>query len=425
MSGLTISMYSKGVITVKELYSKRIKQTSINISGSKIESVRGKDISKTGLRIYKNGVIGVAGAIGSFSMDELEMRAGNALRANVEYPYQLTSNRTEDVDLTKEIIREDSFVDEIENILEHLSGSQKGFIFSNKINMDTVNVSLCNDCNLNLNYSDRAIDMSLVFKEKASSNIMDGFIAFQDRKYDRDSFISMADEILNSYNNKLDFTEGTYPVVFLTIDHTPLIKFMTDLNGRDFGTGSSLFAGKLDKKIFNDSFTLYNSMNPADIYLAPFFDAEGAVNENYRYPLIENGVLKAANTDKKFSALYNLPYTGSAVSDYDSTPQPGFAQLKVKECERTAKELLGGDKGIVVIMASGGDFTPEGNFATPVQLAYLFDGDKLIGRLPELQVTSNVFDMFGNGFRGVSRNDIWPLGGIKSMILDMKASKIG
>jgi PmbA protein len=79
--------------------------------------------------------------------------------------------------------------------------------------------------------------------------------------------------------------------------------------------------------------------------------------------------------------------------------------------------------GIFVLIASGGDFTPEGNFGTPVQLAFLTDGEKLIGRLPELNVTSNVFDMFGNSFIGVSKDSHTPLSNSKYMIMNMNVSK--
>ncbi len=409
---------------MKELYSIRTTQTSINVSGSRIESVRDKDITKTGLRLYDGGLIGVSGAIGNYRLEDLEKNARSALKAKIEYPYELSSHKVMEIDAAKEIIKDEDFVSEIEEIIAQLQGKHGDFIFSNKINMDNISVSLCNDKGLDLRFKDRAIDVELVFKEKSSAGIMDGFIVFKDRRYNRNDFLSMSDEILSAYKNRVDFTEGNYPVVFLTADETPLLKFMSDLDGRSFGTDTSLFSGKLEKKLFSKEFTLYNSLNPEDANLMPFFDSEGTINESYRYPLIEDGILKAANTDKKNAALYKLPYTGSAVSTFDGTPQPGFPNPKVKASDKTAKELFGGDKGIMVLMASGGDFTPQGDFATPVQLAYFFDGEKLIGRLPELQVSSNVFDMYGSAYRGVSKNAVWPLGGNKSMIMDMKVSKI-
>lgn len=129
-------------------------------------------------------------------------------------------------------------------------------------------------------------------------------------------------------------------------------------------------------------------------------------------------------TDKKTAKKYNLDLTGAATSEYDGVPTLGIPELKIKESEKTAKELLGGEMGIFVLMASGGDFTPEGNFGTPVQLAFLFDGEKFVGRLPELNVSSNVFDMFGNSFRGVSKNTISPVLNSRFLIMDMKVSEI-
>jgi len=57
--------------------------------------------------------------------------------------------------------------------------------------------------------------------------------------------------------------------------------------------------------------------------------------------------------------------------------------------------MLGGRKAVFVLIASGGDCTPYGTFGPPVQTAFLFDGEKLTGRLPELRLESNLYDMSG------------------------------
>jgi len=87
------------------------------------------------------------------------------------------------------------------------------------------------------------------------------------------------------------------------------------------------------------------------------------------------------------------------------------------------KELLDGRNGILVWIASGGDFTPEGRFATPVQLAYLFDGENLLGRLPELSVASNLYDMFGKDFIGVSSDSLTSLSRMDLIAMEMAVSK--
>jgi len=88
------------------------------------------------------------------------------------------------------------------------------------------------------------------------------------------------------------------------------------------------------------------------------------------------------------------------------------------------KEILNGDKGILIFISTGGDYSPEGKLASPVQLAFLTDGDKLIGRLPQLQISSNLFDMYGNAFRGASSDTLYPDSFENYLVFNMKTSKL-
>ena len=85
-----------------------------------------------------------------------------------------------------------------------------------------------------------------------------------------------------------------------------------------------------------------------------------------------------------------------------------------KTCLRIAQthsyaELLGDRSFILIDVASGGDMTPAGDFATPVQTAYLCRDGLPVGRLPEFSFRGSVFELLGGGFLG--RTDGGPLGG--------------
>lgn len=409
---------------VKEKYISRIKETSINVSQTEIDSIRNKDIEKTGLRIYENGCIGYTGAIGNYDEAELEKRAKDSLKNNISYPYELEESTKKYEDFSKEIISEDKLVSETEELLTSIRNEQSDFYFSHKLYLTQSEVKIQNDNGLDLYYRDKLFTLALLFKEKSSINIMDGYVAFQGRKYDRKLALNMINEVCNAYKNKVELPKKEIlPVVFATDEPLPMRKLLQDLDGNSFGSGSSLLSDKRGKKLFNENFTLYQNNNPIDTF-SPFFDAEGVVNENYRYNLIQDGVVISPYTDKRTAKKYNLPLTGSAVGEYDSIPTLGPPSLNIAESEKTAKELLGGDVGIFVLLAEGGDFTPDGHLGTPVQLSFLFDGEKLIGRLPELNLSSNVFDMFGESFRGVSKDTVSPLSNNKYLIMDMNVSEI-
>lgn len=64
-------------------------------------------------------------------------------------------------------------------------------------------------------------------------------------------------------------------------------------------------------------------------------------------------------------------------------------------------------KAIYISVTSGGDMTPDGNVATPVMLAYLYDGGKLVGTLPEFGISGNIYDFLGNDLIAVAKNDMF------------------
>lgn len=187
-------------------------------------------------------------------------------------------------------------------------------------------------------------------------------------------------------------------------DGLPLMKIADELNGYKVGTGASLFKDFIGEKKFSHNFTLYQSAEEEELSGVEFFDAEGVVNTDFRYTLIENGKIITPYTDKKTASQFNLPLTGSASAEYDKVPSLVPRNITVKSSDKTLKELLNGGLGVVVLIASGGDFTQEGVFGTPVQLAFLTDGEKLIGRLPELTVSGELYSMFGDDFIGKSRD---------------------
>ncbi len=407
-----------------ERYTQKTGEVSIKIVQTHIDSLKRKNITRTGYRAYDGKFIGIAGALGAHDRSALENDARSALSLKVPYEYEVSGGMSEYIELSDDIIPENELMIEVESFLEAVRAAQPDFSFSNAVKLINCEAHISNDRGLDLCYKDRIFMMTLLFKTRSSVNILDGFVSYLGRKYDRAAILKHLNAVCGAYKNPVDLPAGSrFPVVFSSADEMPVMKFAQDLNGLRFGTKSSLFSDKLGKKLFSDKFDFYFSLDPAE-NMVPFFDAEGAVNPGFETPLIKNGVLISPYTDKKTSKTYGLPYTKSASSEYDGIAQPALTAHRISASEKTAKELLGGRPGIFVMIASGGDFTPEGNFATPVQLAMLFDGEKFIGKLPELQISSNVYEMFGDAYIGVSKDSYFPLSREKCLIMDLKVSKI-
>lgn len=410
---------------IKEKYIKRMEETSLNILQGKIESVRVKDIEKTGYRVYEDNKIGVAGAVGDYNEEELENSAIEGLKLNIPYESRVTEEYKEHMVVESNLQEGEELVKNFDRIVNKLAQENADFIISGKINMENRTTILKNNKNLDLSHKRKDLNISLGLKEKTSANIFDLGVGYASNNFNEEEFCKLFNDVVSAYRTKVDLPkEGKIPVIFMNRYDTVLMKFMQELNGMKVGTGSSLFNEFINQKRFHEDFTLYDSRNQNESE-NPFFDGEGHINENYRYALIENGIIKAAFTDKETARIYNIPYTGSAMGEYDSVQGVvGMPNLVAKPGEKTAKELLNGELAIHILIASGGDFTPDGKFGTPVQVAFLFDGEKFLGRLPELKVSGHIYDVFGNDFRGVSKDKISESMNVHYMIADLEVSKL-
>ena len=392
----------------REKYTQWLRETTVSVVQSRIDSVKRKDVVRTGLRMYDGSVIGVAGAIGNYRDTELEEKARKAMGRGITYPWKLSEGRTEKVHVPFDLPEGKAFVGEMEVVLEELRSRHPELIFSNNGKLTCSTSVLENDMGLALEYRSCSVSIALGFKHRDSTSIMDGFTGFGGAfRYNRDDAIRELCRGCEAFGKPVALPEGSsvMPIVFSAGDPLFWRKLRSDLSGHQFGTGSSLLSGKTGQKIFDEKFSVTQT---ADHMICPqrFFDAEGVVNNDYRYPLIENGSLRAVYTDRRTSDRFDLPLTGAAGSAYDGVPVLVPPDLRIEDTGKTLKELLNGEQGIFIVFAIGGDFTPQGDFATPVQLSYLFDGEKFIGRLPELQISSSVFEMFGENYSGCSTDSL-------------------
>jgi PmbA protein len=411
---------------MKEIYSVRRRQMSVSVSQSRIDSVRSKDITRTGLRIYRDGRLGIAGAIGDYDRAKLEVRAIASLSPGVEYPWEPSKDLVLQKEYPAATIPEASFADEAEAVLSKLREAQPGLIFSNNIQQDSTVQTLENEAGLKLSCSTSSFSILLSFKEEKSTGIIDGDVSVADsRSYDRGAALREMLEFCEAYWNRIDLPSGgKLPVIYPRLGLELLFgRLPWELSGRAYGTGASLLTGKIGQKVFGDRFSLTQCNDPA-AHEDCFFDVEGVVNEGFRYPLIEGGVLRAVYTDRRIAARYGLPHTGSAVGGFDSVPSIGCVGLEVEESGKTLAELLEGRPGVFVAMAAGGDYTPDGRFATPVQLAMLHDGIRFVGRLPELQISSHLFTMFGDDFVGLSSDSFSELSDNRCLVAVMDVEKM-
>lgn len=141
-------MMDKEFITIRE------KETAVRVQNTKVNAVRMKDIVKKGVRVYKNGKIGISGAVGDISDEALVHNAIENLSAGIPYPYELSGNCKDYRDYGKQRISSAEIVDYGEEILAKLRAEYDDFSFSEGFFTNEVTIQMKNTQGLDLEYRD-------------------------------------------------------------------------------------------------------------------------------------------------------------------------------------------------------------------------------------------------------------------------------
>lgn len=406
---------------MREKITQHFQQTSLTITLSEIQAIRRKNTTRTGCRVYKDGKIGIAGCIGKADTEELYKKAESNLEYAIEYPVEPTKNSKShtNIDICK--ISDAELCTEVEKVLKEITRLHPDFTVSHKVNINQLDVAMENELGTDLSFSDRNINTALLLRRKGSSDIMNTAFGVTTRDFDPERIIEACSAHIQAYSNMLPFPKEPLPLILQDNVVTPI--FQRDLSAKLMGTNSSLFQKQMGQQVFNKNFSLKIENDPMETF-APTFDMEGIITpENLSY-LIKDGILLRPYSDKRTSMMYGYENTGCGDGAYDSVPTLGSADARVVAGNKTLKELLNGQMGLLVMFAGGGDVTPDGKYASPVQLAYLTDGEKLFGRVPEFTIKASIYDIFGKDFIGMSSDKLFAHNNERMLVTRMNIEQL-
>jgi len=400
----------------KEFIKETQHSVTLNVTAGKIDSFRELEKTTGTVRVYENGCIGIAGCLGEPDEDALTGQAKEALSFVIPYPCALEDALELEVDENREVIPIAEFIPTMQAFLDRLGEMCPKFAFSNKIILSDKKTEYRNSKGRHLVCKGNSFSIELIAQNRGSGNLFDTFFVWSGKQFDPDGVLAFFREQYDAYFVPAGIEDGRYPVVAFAEELYGT--FLQHFTGDLYAAGASLISGKPGEKIFSDKLTLRDDLNPKTAYNVCCFDAEGCVEKDFRPTLIENGVLKALATTKKTAEQFGLPNLGSADASYDGVPESGFHGLYLDPTAKSLKELVPG-KAVFMVIASGGDTTPGGHFATPVQMAYLLEDGVIKGRLPELSIGGNFFDMMGKDYVGSVRDVPFRDAGLIAVMMDV------
>lgn len=369
----------------------------VSFQENKIISFDKSDSSSYSFRFYKDGYVGIYYHQGEISDDIGFTKAEKNLELKRPYKFSLETG-TRHRDLTEREISDTELMNTATEALAHIQEKHPNFIFSGSFQSHISYNTMNNDNGLDYSNKDGYVSVSVRFKHKDSKNISDGYYSMSLRNFEVQKFYDMTDNYLTNYNNMLELPDE---LIIQNQYYGYLGKLRASLDAESLHLGTSLFSGKIGEKLFNENFSVRHDASDKEAWDYLFYDGEGVVLPGDKLPYIENGVLLRGYADKRTADKFNTEHTGSAYHDYSDIPSNGRINLVINRSEKTIKELLNGRLSIIPINSSGGGFNEKGDFVMPVQNSLLCDGEKILGRLPEFTYSTNLYEMFGDGFIGV------------------------
>lgn len=375
-----------------------VNSSCVNVAANRITSLRHVESRTAAVRAYDNGMVAVAGQEGAADLEKLLARAQADLTVcGVPYPCSLSAE-TKRVDARKRPIARADFLDTMRALLSRLEQAAPRFLFGNKLKLTERAVSYQNSAGARLEYAGDAFSLELTMKERSSANIMDLAYGFDLDYFAPDTIVEDVKTLSDAYGKSVDLPKERLPVVLSAA--SVLFMLLSDVIADTYRSGSGRLKGKLGKKLFSDALNVMITAQPAPHRTQCFFDAEGVALSEEGFKLIDKGTFSGLLSTKRSAAQFGIPVSGgAAVGSYDAVPTYGGGHIGVKTTG-TLTDMT--QRAIYVAVASGGDMTDQGEIGMPVQAAFLVENGRPVGRLPELMLSGNVFDILGSDLIGVS-----------------------
>jgi PmbA protein len=406
---------AQGVNVIREIITGHNASIKLGIVDSQIGSVRTQAEEETAVRVFEDGQVGIASAVGQVDLDRLTANARDGLSFEIAYPVAPAGS----VKLHREHAGENRSVDALvattNQVLQALTSAFPNFVYSHGVQQSTMGWRMENDNGLDLSYSRTELDMSFVLKEKGSGNIFDTFVTASGPDIDVDETIARFLTHIRAFSNPAGaLPTGPQRIVFPGIEgHAgdTLVKLLrSDLVARSLATGASVFSGKVGtgEALFHPALQIVDTRDADRRRVCPF-DMEGTLRDRPDLDLVRDGCVVQAVASRRDAVRYDVPATGSAVGDLAQLPVSGIGRLDFGATAPTLVDLLDGEPAIMLWFESGGDLTRTGDIALPgiVLLRVEADG-QVSGRYPAGTLTGNLYDVLGKNLIGVTEERIAP-----------------
>jgi len=383
---------------MRDLLRIQSREHKVKVVGGALSAFRSKDIVKTGARLFtKDGLVASAASVGDVSDGALyEACLGNRDAALSVEVVPTGTHRQGWRTKGKHAVSPENALELAADYAGFLTRELPNFVVQGQVVLSSQEIAYRNELGADLSVGTESQEFVFDLRRRGSPNIADCFLYHSDLVGSTAAEdLSWSAELFRAFDRSVELKPGRHRVLMLPED-SALNKLGESLQAEAYSEGTALYSKRLGDTIFSPKFTLSDLRLRAARGAFKPFDYEGGVAAGESTVLVERGRLKTLVSDLKNQKRHGVASTANGFRSYNSSVRLGFSQLGVEPGARAFREILR-DAGEVIVcsLTAGGDLTAQGDFSTPVQLAFLCRDGQVVGKLPQLSLSSTLERMFG------------------------------
>ena len=377
---------------------------SVSFENNKLKYVTTKSVCGVGLRLIKEGRIGFSSTT---DLRKPEKLVSNALesakfgqRAAFEFP---PGNHFPKIAIFDQRVIDypiQQGVDIGKAAIEKALSANSNYECSVGIGKGQGKRRLMNSAGLDVSFSSTSFGIGieiLLIKGNSFLSIGEGE-GSKSLVTDLDKHVDKALDGLKLAERELKIKTGNHPVVVTAKAMENLLPtFEIGCNGKLVQKGASPLTNRLGEKIIDERVSIYDD---ATIDMGDSsYPCDGEGTPSQRTPLFERGVLKNYLFDLQTAGIMKVKSTGNGSRGFSSQPSPGNSNVIVETGNMPLAAMIKDIKyGVLVdqVLGGGQSNVLAGEFSVNIDLGYLIENGKIVGRVKDCMFAGNVFEVFNN-----------------------------
>lgn len=386
----------KSGVEAAEVYVSSSISHPVSFEANRLKQIESIDAAGVGLRIWKDGRMGLATAYGAVEPEEVVSQA-IALSSLSEPEEVLLREKTiaaypRCYGLEIEVAQ---MIDHGQQAIAQVLSKYPDAICAVDWDCSRETLRIINSKGLDCGYTDISVDGSLSVELTRGDDFLNVWYAQSERDdFAIDHLVQKVVQYLGWAKKNVNLRSPKKLPILFTAKAADLFWGVVAMamSGRQLQQQTTPWLDKLGKSVISELFDV--TQDPTiGIYGAPF-DDEGTPTQAIKW--IEQGRLQGFYGDMRTCRDLHLPVTGNGFrGDLGNYPSPGLFNLAIAAQQTTTgdiKELAALLKnGLIVDQILGDDVDLSGDFSINVDLGYSIRNGEIVGRVKDTMVTGNVY----------------------------------